>query len=920
MTPVAVVEPPRIRITKTAKHVLDPRYPFAALLTLYAVLGVTVLRFNRSAGQIALTVLVTTALDFVLNRVLRGRWKLPLSAYISGLSLALLLNYSHTPWLLFLPAVLTIGSKYLITIDGRHHFNPSLFGVAVTLFCASDLIGSAPAYQWGGTWAMSAFLVMAALSLFVFRVGRGWLVGSFLGFYLLQILLRAWIMRYHLPPETLILGTMTSAPFFLFSFYMITDPATSPTSRKSQVLTAFAITAVDLVLHKKQSLFTFYYAAFIVGSARFLWLHAARLYVQGPRLWLRRGLLSSETMRAAGVLGVLGLAMAGAWRGVIHPRLEAIRPAFRLIPIPPSASGLGANVDGDALKRVDPRVAHVAKWVLSVGDSAAAGDFDGDGLLDLVLTQPLKSAEDRLVLMRNLGGLRFQRVEIPAFREAARDPEGQGLATNAVFADYDNDGDQDLLVTVAFGRTRLFKNVLKETGKAFFVEVPLPGGPQSHTVSIAATFLDIDRDGKLDLFIGNVLNPYLTQYQPPRPLSLFHLPKPEHAGDRRMFPFMHESWNAANNGGRNLLYHNVGGRFEALDPAAMGMPETHWSIAAVAADLDRDGWPDLYVASDFGPDDLYLNKGGKRFERVSGRVFGSIGKDTYKGMNASVGDFDRNGWLDVHVSNVHMPLQAEGSLLWMVRPGKDGKPTFTDEATRRGALNEGRFGWGAAVGDLDLDGWLDMAQANGMVDDTLDKRYTPCPDYWYVNEKVMRAPPSIHAYADLWGDIRGRCINGRDENRVYLSRGGRDVGQFDDVSKSLGWGPGVPSRGVVMADFDNDGDLDVLVTHMAAPGSLYRNTLHEDGKGLNWLGLELEGDGVACSRDAAGTRVSVLGQLREVTIVNGFSAQSDRRLLFGLGAFAGSPDVSVSWCGGPERVYRALAPGRYHRIRQGDAS
>jgi hypothetical protein len=304
-------------------------------------------------------------------------------------------------------------------------------------------------------------------------------------------------------------------------------------------------------------------------------------------------------------------------------------------------------------------------------------------------------------------------------------------------------------------------------------------------------------------------------------------------------------------------------------------------------------------------------------------MFGSVGKDTYKGMNASLGDFDRNGWLDVHVSNVHMPLQAEGSLLWMLGPGKDGVPEFTDEATVRGALNEGRFGWGAAVGDLDLDGWLDMVQANGMVDDTLDKRFEACPDYWYVNEKVMRAPPEVHAYADLWGDIRGRCINPRDADRVYLSRGDRRVRQFEDASKALGFGPDVPSRGMLLADFDDDGDLDLLKTRMVAPGALYRNTLREDGAGRNWTGLYLAGDGVTCNRDAVGTRVVLryeeggrrVEQVREVLAVNGFSAQSDRRLLFGLGGYSGPLEADIHWCGRPASRVR-LTPGMYNAVSQ----
>src|SRR5690606_14752357 len=109
-----------------------------------------------------------------------------------------------------------------------------------------------------------------------------------------------------------------------------------------------------------------------------------------------------------------------------------------------------------------------------------------------------------------------------------------------------------------------------------------------------------------------------------------------------------------------------------------------WSLAVGTADLNRDGWTDMYIANDFGPDELYLNRGGQRFESIKGKLFADVGRDTYKGMNVSVADFDRNGWLDVYVSNVHHALQAEGSLLWMTRPTADPfRPSFTDEATAR---------------------------------------------------------------------------------------------------------------------------------------------------------------------------------------------------------------------------------------------
>src|SRR5215467_7346975 len=167
----------------------DARIPFACILTAYAVLGCTVLGFNRTPLQIFLTVTVGCLLDMGLHWMFCRRERLvPLSAYISMMSIGLLLNYSHNYYLLFLPAFFTIASKYVLTFRGKHVFNPALFGLVCALLVGSGLYSSAPAFQWGGSWAIIAFMITAACVLFVFRIGRTPLILSFLFFYSLQTL------------------------------------------------------------------------------------------------------------------------------------------------------------------------------------------------------------------------------------------------------------------------------------------------------------------------------------------------------------------------------------------------------------------------------------------------------------------------------------------------------------------------------------------------------------------------------------------------------------------------------------------------------------------------------------------------------------------------------------------------------------
>lgn len=847
------------------------------------------------------------ALDMAFAWIFQKRKLFPLSACITGLGIALLLNYPHDDYLFCFPVFFAIASKYLITINGRHIYNPALFGVLAALWLGDGRFSTAPPYQWGAQPLVAAlFLSLAALACFACNIRRGPLIVTFLISFVALTGLRAWVMRWHLPPEALITGTLVSPAFFLFAFYMITDPKTSPASVKGQVGWALAVAVIDLVLHFRSSLSTLFIALFLVTTGRFVWEILAKF----KRTGLSSMLPSASWMNRAAIVSITAFAGMTVYGKVVRAFSSTPVADFSLVRVPMEKIKMS-----HALEQVDPRIAHIAKWVLSVGDAVAVGDFDGDGLQDLFLTYPLKEAANRNSLYRNCGGMKFEKVAIPALEQINLHPEKYGLIAGALFVDYDNSGRQSLLLLCGWGKTLLLKNTLNAAGQIVFTDVTTQSGIDEYSVSVAATFADFDRDGDLDLMIGNAMSPLLVDYKNPTRFNIFSLPPAEFVGDRRMFHFMHSTWHNAENGGLNAFYRNDGnGHFTKENIAALGMPETHWTMAIGCSDFNHDGWPDLYCASDYGPDDVYLNQHGTSFKRIAGDFHGSLGRDTYKGMNVSIGDLDNSGNTDIYVSNVHAPLQAEGSLCWRV----DDRG-YHDLAADRLLVNEQRFGWGAAMGDLNLDGSLDIVQANGMVDDSADKRFPDRRDYWYRASLVMRAGPEVHSYADNWADLRGYDIWGHQQNRVYLSDGGSPA-RFLDVAEQVGVTEKTNSRAVAMADLDNDGDLDVVITHQFAEAEVLCNNSNETSE-REWIGFKLTGDGKNVNRDAVGARVLITcngkTQTREIMMTSGFSAQSDRRLHFGLGVHPEGIEAKIIWPNGDVQRIDNPKPRIYNPISYG---
>jgi Na+-translocating ferredoxin:NAD+ oxidoreductase RnfD subunit len=911
---------------------LDPRYIVTFILLIYNILGITILGFNRSIYQILLTVLIGIVLHTTYDLLFNHKLKFNISAVTTSLGLCILVNYGHSLVYPFVPIFFAMSSKYIFTFEGKHRLNPAMFGVSASLLLAGEFISSSPAYQWNGIGAMAIFIITPAILLFMPKINRSYLVISFLLTFLIQITLRSILIKHYLPFNTLFFGTITSPAFFLFTFFMITDPATSPNDKREQIIVGVSLALVDLLYHLVSSYHTFFYAALTVGGIRLINVHVKSIIKEKSLLnYITKRFYNSGYYKKLLTVIFIALTAFYSYQLIGKDAFSPIEAGFKFTKVSSKESNLDFKL-GEILTEVDPRMQHMGKWFLAITDGVALGDFDNDGLIDIFMTNGHKSKTDRNALFKNIGNFKFERINSPELSYFASDFKKFGVPSNAMFVDYDNDGNLDLYVTYAFGSegtSRLFCNQFSKSKKYEFLECTNEHGLSMYSNSATANFFDFNRDGKLDLILGNTISTHLKDYNKPTPLNLFKLPDPEYNGDRRMFNFMHESWHQAENGGLNYLFiQNEKNNFTLIDSKKIGMPETKWTMAIATSDFNQDGFIDLYMANDFGADDLYYNHNGKYFENYKGKMFGEIGKDTYKGMNATVSDFDNNGMMDIQISNVHHQLQAEGNLLWYFYPNSNDNfhPDIKDKATYSGALNENRFGWGGAAIDFNNDGWTDLAQANGMVDNLIDRKENQsendCPDFWYINEKIARSSPEIHKYIDNWGDIRGNCIYGHEKNRLYINRGMNKKPQFIDAAEYVGMIDSTNYRGMAAADFDNDGHVDLLVSSLYRNPLLYKN-IPDNKNQSTWIGINLISQKSECNRSAIGSKIWLTSkdengkqhvQYFETNLVNGFSAQHDPRVHMALFKNHTFTKLKINWCGKIEKEYSSIRLNSYQNL------
>lgn len=524
---------------------------------------------------------------------------------------------------------------------------------------------------------------------------------------------------------------------------------------------------------------------------------------------------------------------------------------------------------------------------------AAAGDLDGDGLWDLFIPSDARNA---LYIARPEGGWEERGEELGVAQPAG--------GTGAVFFDYDGDGDQDLALadvgTEAMAPPdrgnplRLYRNddgSLVESGDAL--------GLRRYQAAYSLVVLDADTDGQLDLFVCNY---------------------------GRFLVENNENWVSAANAQANVLFRNDdGARFQDVSVQA-GIDDRRWTFAAAAADYDRDGHVDLYVANDFGRNALLHNDGDGSFTDVAGTGDAS---DLGYGMSAAWGDLDNDGQLDLYVAN--MGIDVARRILGRLEHGVEGMDDMSKMARgntillRRGEGFEaapasqggidGRWAWGAVPLDIDRDGRLDVFCTNGYI--TKDGLGDANSVFWrhvIASSTAAEDEPSIGAReaasSDAFHDRLGRSmwfgersLSGWERDKLWWNRG-RDG--FLDASDTSGVDTLHDGRAAIAADFDGDGDADLFVHAMQHQRHrLFRNDL--DAEAGAFLKLRLQG--AVGHWQAVGAEVIVhtpAGPCSQVlSLGHGFLSAAPPELLFGLGD-ASRARVEVHWPGGAHEDFGEL--------------
>jgi hypothetical protein len=556
-------------------------------------------------------------------------------------------------------------------------------------------------------------------------------------------------------------------------------------------------------------------------------------------------------------------------RGPVFAAVDATNPRFTLR----DETGAAGIRFIHRRPTFDRRIANVEPHIAALGAGVSVADFDSDGWPDLYFTNSRFGEPN--ALYRNRGDGTFEEVAATA-GVANLNRAGEGVSMGSIWGDHDNDGHEDLLV-YRYGYLALLKNVDGQR----FEDVTAAAGLRRWMNSNGAIWIDYDRDGLLDL--------YVTAYFRDS-VDFWNLESTR---------IMHNSFEFATNGGKNLMFHNVGGgKFEDVTDR-LGVGSTRWTLAAASADFNDDGWPDIYLANDYGPEELFLNDRGQRFTRMTT----GLESESKSGMSVSLGDAFNRGRLDVFVTNISERgyLFQNNNLRLNQLAEKQRFENVADDA-----VADAGWAWGAQFGDFNNDGNTELFVLNGFISADSTR------NYWYNMSKIAGAHKSVFEDASSWPAFGNLSLSGFERSRVYINRG---VAGWADVAEKVGVRDRYDGRAVALADLSNRGTLDVIVANQNQPATLYRTT---PDSANNWIAFSLVA--TRSNRSAIGAEVIVetagVKQRRVVDGGMGFASQNDRRPHFGLGRAEWVDRVVIRWPSGEQQVLSHLGVNQFHTVTE----
>jgi hypothetical protein len=532
-----------------------------------------------------------------------------------------------------------------------------------------------------------------------------------------------------------------------------------------------------------------------------------------------------------------------------------------------------------------------------IGSGVALVDYDNDGDLDVYAVQGAGGEGGRL-FRNELGEGMLRFTDVTAASGIVSTGYGMGVAA----ADYNNDGCVDLYLT-NFGANRLYRNNCTGT----FVDATGESGTADPGWSVSAAFADVDRDGWLDLFVGHYLNYSIAANTPCYSLSgqldycqpSAYSPQPSH-----------------------FFRNNRDGTFTDVT-AASGMAREYGpALGVLSADVDGDGWVDIFVANDGAPNNLWVNQRNGTFRNTALPAGVAVSPEglAKASMGLDAGDFDGDGDEDIFITE----LTGQGADLYV----NDGTGVFTDLAARAGlrAPTLPLTGFGTAWIDADNDGWLDLATVNGAVTHTAEALARKQQFALQQRKQLFRnRGPAPGGGGE--GPVPPKPSGGVDGLAPPKPSGGVDglappkpgsgVGGFEDVTAQAGavFQIAEVGRGAAFGDVDNDGDTDIVVANANGPLRLLINSV---GQERHWVGLRL----MTGPRDALGARVAITrpdGSVlwRRARSDGSYASANDARVLAGLGVHASIDRVRVLWPDGSVEVWAELDANRYHTLMQG---